>query len=135
MHVGGITEAAVTVDWETVTPQMQRGYADPQEATEFGAAAVAILLTKDLVGFSVIRRSRKGTGFDYWLGDEQDDPDLYFNHKARLEVSGIRHGTSSAINSRLQEKKDQTKRSDATGLPAYISIVEFGKPFALLVKR
>jgi len=50
----------------------------------------------------VIERSRKGTGFDYWLGSADEVGELPFQNKVRLEVSGIgkaddsfeRHGLS-----------------------------------------
>jgi hypothetical protein len=49
----------------------------------------AILLMRALTGYTVIERSRKGTGFDWWLGTE----DNLFQGKVRLEVSGILRGT------------------------------------------
>ena len=43
-------------------------YRDLQEATEMGACGIAIVIARELIGYSIIERSVKGTGFDYWLG-------------------------------------------------------------------
>jgi hypothetical protein len=51
-----------------VTEQLRLCYNDPEEATEFGACGVAILVLLELTGLRVVERSRKDTGFDYWLG-------------------------------------------------------------------
>ena len=57
------------------------------------AVAVAVLLIKHLTSYEVfVQRSRRGTGIDYWLGD---DTVLPYTRKARLEVSGILTGTSA----------------------------------------
>jgi hypothetical protein len=80
----------------------------------------------------VIQRSRKGTGFDYWLGDESYMP---FESKARLEVSGIRNGDQKVVTARVRAKLMQTEVSDVTSLPAYIVVVEFGHPVAEVRQR
>lgn len=113
--------------WPEVTDQIERCLNDPEVATEHGAVGIAVLLIKRLVGYAVVQRSRKGTGFDYWLGDEAD---TLFRNKARLEVSGIRHGDQKTIRARVQQKLVQTEASDETRLPAYVVVVEFGQPLA-----
>ena len=75
-----------------------------------------------------MERSRKGTGFDYWLGKKELDNTL-LQDKARLEVSGIRKGNESLIDSRIKLKMKQTERSD-NGLRAVIIVVEFSNPLA-----
>ena len=112
----------------TVTDQMRRSWADEQEATEEGAAGIALLLTRQETGYSANSRSRKRTGIDFWLGS---DPDVLIT-SARLEVSGILHGDAGTLRARVQEKMEQTKKSDATGLPVYVSVVEFSAPVAHL---
>ena len=98
-------------------------------ATEHGAYGVAFLIIGVASNFAAIERSARGTGFDYWLGDD----DGLFQRKARLEVSGMLTGGISAVNKRVAEKIGQTKRSAGT-LPAYAVIVEFGGPMAKVVK-
>ena len=130
LHLGGMKPDVVELEWSAVDEQQRRCYNDPQEATERGACGVAILVVKELTGKLVIERSKKGPGFDYWLGEKDDDNTL-FSGLARLEVSGILSGTSSQIDTRLKQKKEQVKPSDHLA-PAYIAVVEFGKPIAHL---
>jgi len=106
-----------------VTEQIRNTY-DMDEAVELGACGVAILVIRDITGLTVIR-ARKGIGIDYWLGDYQGD--LPFQNAARLEVSGILQGDQSRINARVKEKLDQVRTSNSP-LPAYICVVEFGRP-------
>lgn len=116
-----------SLKWPQVTAQIQRCLHDPEEATELGATGIAVLLAKKITGFTAVQRSRKGTGFDYWLGEDKGEP---FQNKARLEISGIRCGGGRDIKSRVAKKLKQTNPSDNTGLPAYICIVEFSQPVA-----
>lgn len=115
-----------------VTQQMRLCYNDPEEATEQGACAVAILLVRGLTGLTIVEQSRKGTGFDYWLGSEGESP---FQNKARLEVSGIRVGDESTVKTRVGQKLRQARRSDALRLPAYVVVVLFSRPMAQVVAR
>ncbi|HQG58199.1 MAG TPA: hypothetical protein PLX79_04495 [Candidatus Dojkabacteria bacterium] len=117
--------------WPRITSQMLRCWNDPEVTTEHGAVGVAVLLAKKEIGYNVIERSRKGTGFDYWLGDDEANP---FQNKARLEISGIRNMTDTQINTRVKKKLIQTNPSDGI-LPAYVIIVEFGNPLAEVRKK
>ena len=82
----------------------------------------------DTTSYTVIERSRKGTGFDYMLGDSLDP---LFTPKARLEVSGIMRETDgNTLDMRFHQKTAQTDKSDGTRLPAYVSVVEFSTPKA-----
>jgi hypothetical protein len=122
--------------WPGVTETMRRAYTDLERTTELGAYGVAILLVRDLTGLTAIRQSRKGTGFDYWLGPEKaGDDQLVFQDTARLEVSGILSGTDSQFAARLKQKLKQTEASDETRLSAYAVVVEFGRPQAEVAKR
>src|ERR1700680_191776 len=81
--------------------------------------------------YTVVERSRKGTGFAWWLGTE----DNLFQGKARLEVSGILRGTTRRINSRIKARIGQTRQSDNLALTAYVVVVGFGTPLAKVVQR
>jgi hypothetical protein len=132
LRVDGAFTAAFSLSWsETLTEAKRRFWNDLEEATQQGAYAVAILLIRALTGYTVIERSRKGTGFDWWLGTE----DNLFQGKARLEVSGILRGTPRRINSRLKARMGQTGRSDELALTAYVVVVEFGTPRAKVVQQ
>ncbi len=126
-HLTGMRVEQFPIEWSAVDEQIRRTYNDLQEATERGAYGIAILVVRDLTGKVVVERSKKGPGFDYWLGD--DDDDSLFLGKARLVVSGILSGPSSVIQSRLREKKEQIKPSEHLG-PGYVAVVEFGTPTA-----
>ncbi len=117
--------------WPKVTDQMRRCWNDYEVTTEQGAYAIAFLIIRELTNFTIIERSFKGTGIDYWLGDKND---LFFRRKTRLEVSGIRKGNQSTIKNRLNIKLKQTTRSHSL-LPVHIIIVEFSRPTAQVVLK
>jgi hypothetical protein len=127
----GVFETSYTLLWPDIDDRVVRQWNDEQEATEQGAVGVSILLITDLTEFQVVLRSRKGTGFDYWLGRKGD---VLFQSAARLEVSGIRSGSQRILDGRVRHKMEQTKRSDGS-LPAFIAVVEFGTPIAKVVRR
>ena len=130
LQVSGINTCNYSLLWEdTFSDQLRRTYADEQSVTERAAVAVSVVLALRQTDYTVIERSRKGTGFDYMLGDGQDP---LFTPKARLEVSGIMHETDgNTVEQRFRQKTVQTSQSDDTRLPAYVSIVEFSTPKAI----
>lgn len=129
LRLEGLRTELLSLVWDDVfDDQMRRTYADEQSVTERAAVAVSVMLALRTTAYTVIERSRRGTGFDYMLGDS-DDP--LFMPKARLEVSGImRESDGNTLAHRFEQKAAQTDRSDATRLPAYVSIVEFSTPKA-----
>lgn len=133
LSVRGYSDNEYPLNWPRITEQSHRSWNDPDLATEFGAVGVAALLIMKETGYTVIESSRKGTGFDYWLGNETDD--LPMNGKARLEVSGIRQGDDQAVKQRVRRKLQQTSVSDELLLPAFVIVVEFGRPLAEVRKR
>ena len=84
-----------------------------------------------LTEYHVVQRSWKGTGFDYWLGLKEDE---LFQNAARLEVSGIRQGGDKDMEKRIKQKTDQISKSDRMRLPAFVVVVEFGRPLAAVVR-
>ncbi|UII78612.1 hypothetical protein [Flagellimonas sp. CMM7] len=115
-----------------VTDEIKRTWEDMQEATEEGACGVALVQVAKESKYQVIERSRKGTGIDYWLGDNDS---FLFQRKARLEVSGSLNGDEGELNKRLKIKIEQTKQSDSTKLPVIIVIVGFAQPMMLTAER
>ncbi|MBQ8065271.1 MAG: hypothetical protein IJ200_06410 [Prevotella sp.] len=130
LSLTGITTDTCKLIWEDAfNEQLDRTYADEQSVTERSAVCISVLLALSLTNYTVIERSRRGTGIDYMLGDK-DDP--LFMPKARLEISGIKRETvKNTVTTRYQQKQEQTSISDHTQLPAYISIVEFSTPKAI----
>jgi hypothetical protein len=132
MAVKGIYTHTYEVHWTPTDEQTRKCWNDMQDATEYGAYGIAFLLIREMTPFTIIERARKGPGFDYWLGYEDD---ILFQKKARLEVSGILRGTDVDVNSRAKQKLEQTTPSDRMGFPAYVVIVEFNQPTSKLVTK
>ncbi len=130
LKVEGHFVRAYALFWEPVGEAARRSHGDAEVATEYGAYGLAILLIKALTGMTVVQRSFKGTGFDFWLGDANDPG---FQRKARLEVSGIRHGSTAQVKARLELKKRQIGNTPHA-LPGYVAVVEFGQPLTLIVR-
>lgn len=128
----GMLEQTMQLLWnDNFTDQMARSHADMQETTELAAVCVSLAVTQQITGYTVIERSRKGTGFDYLLGDDME----LFLPKARLEVSGIaKESLTNTVEGRFRQKSLQTSVSDETNIPAYISVVEFSNPKILFNK-
>lgn len=133
MAVQGVMTLDVQLKWDAPTAQARRAWADPEVATEFGAYGIASLLITLCCPLTIVERSRKGTGFDFWLGS-QDDPGPLFQARARLEVSGIRQGSDQSVASRTRQKLTQTDRS-AGALPAVVVVVEFSQPLSHLSEK
>lgn len=130
LTVKGIHPKVFCLRWrpQDVTPQVLRTWNDLQEATEDGAACLACLLVLELTEYTVIERSRKKTGFDYWLGRDEDS--ALFSRDGRLEVSGILKGSDGQIKKRVSIKVKQTSPTAHLGLPALAVVVEFSNPVA-----
>lgn len=125
LFVRGYRNKRYPLAWPPVTDQARRCWNDPEVATEHGAVGIAVLLAQKEIGYTVIERSQKGTGFDYWMGDGSS---FLLQKKARLEISGIRRG-SDRVKTRVRQKLRQTDPSDGSK-PAYVIVVEFGHPLA-----
>ena len=134
LAVRGYSHGHYALTWLAIAQQALRAWNDLENATEHGAAGIAILLADRELNYTVIEASRRGTGFDYWLGHESVG---MFQRKGRLEVSGIRRGDNSAIRRRVRQKLRQTELSDASfpDKPAYVIVVEFGNPVAEVRKK
>ena len=130
--VRGYSDNVYTLVWPPITEQSRRSWNDPENATEYGALGIGILIAKAEIGYEVIRRSWKGTGFDYWIGLASDEG---FVNKAGLEISGIRDGDEHIIRARVREKLQQTDRSEHLRLEIYVIVVEFGRPLAEVHKK
>jgi hypothetical protein len=127
LKIQGSITAEETIWWDPPNQQTLNCWNDPDEATEFGATGIAILLVKKYHKYKVIQRSRKGTGFDYWLGKSNH---INFKDKARLEVSGINKGSDNEIRRRVELKLNQIDQSKGLMLPGLVVVVEFSNPLA-----
>lgn len=129
----------VVIIWkDKIDAQVKRAWNDSLEATEYGATAIAILLIKKFTDYTIIERSFRGTGFDYWLGTGEYDENLlpFEQRKAQLEVSGIwKESEHNKIDVRVRLKQRQVNRSNFKKFPVFVIVVEFGTPKAKMVKQ
>jgi len=132
IRISGDFECPGRLEWSVPTEQSRRCWNDDGYATEHGAYGIAALLVEHC-GLEVVQRSKKKTGFDFWLGSASDNAAL-FQGLTRLEVSGIRSSDDSTINMRVKQKLKQTNPSDGK-LPAIVVVVEFGNPIAKIVEK
>src|SRR3989338_5681746 len=93
------------------------------DTTEIGAYGVCLAAVEIEEQLIAIKRAETLTGADWYIapiGTAPDDLELCF----RLEVSGLDSGSRSAIDTRLRQKIEQTRRG-ASNLPAIASVVGF----------
>jgi hypothetical protein len=135
LQIDGIQSCVIDLQWNTIDDTIRRFNADQEIATEYGAYGIVALILPYLTRFTIVERSIKGKsfGFDFWLGSI-DDPNTLFQRKARLEVSGIRRGSETMIQSRVNMKLKQITPSDAVA-PGYVAVVEFGTPNARIIEK
>lgn len=136
LEISGLHTGKVTLDWNTTVNK--NGYKEEKKFTEKGAEAISFLLAMQYTEYDILEEALIGTGIDYWLGygenHEKYDPLNFFS--ARLEISGIlRETPSNSFKKRIEQKKKQTNASNNTGLPAYVSIVEFSNLKAHISKK
>ena len=137
LRIRGHLNNTYALIWPPANDQARRTWADHQEATEYGATAIAVLLIRKGTGYTAIERSVKGTGIDYWLGYDAEGPP--FQNKARLEVSGILNvegdgrDVERAVSKRVMNKLKQTQSSSGS-LPGYVVVLEFGSPLGEVQK-
>lgn len=127
-----IEDTFSSVLWETeLTETFIKTYKDEKRTTDWGAMCLSIFLALNLTEYKDFEVSKTGDGIDFWLSKEGE-----LDFSARLEISGIRkESPTNTADNRLKVKKEQAKKSDATKLPAYISIIEFSKPKAIFVQK
>jgi len=111
LSLSGDLSGTATLEWANITEAHRRTHADLQDAAEFGACAIGIIIAVKLTGLSGVERSVKGTGIDFWLVQDSDEHGI-FQRSARLEASGILKGGENTIRARVNQKLAQTKPSD-----------------------
>src|SRR5262245_51936941 len=125
LRVHGEVEDTLEVHWRfPITRAMESFWNDMQVATGQGAYGISLVLLHEVRNWQVVERSRKKSGFDWWLGTA----DNYFQQKIRLEVSGILRGDIARIKSSATEKRRRLRRYPMVVSPAIVAVVEFGTP-------
>ena len=135
------TRSMLRLTWNAaVTQQMKNTWYDRREASEMGAAGLAILVILAFTEYTILRRMDidEKTGMDYWLSKSANVGNLtenFLKGDARLEVAGRRSASTGTIRDIVQSKLKRSKKSDDTGTPAYIVVVEFSSPVVYIEKR
>ena len=136
----------IVLRWmELETPSAKRSWRQRQRLGEWAAEGIAFLLVEEFTPYTIVdqaevdTRPGEGLGIDYYLGSKEDldceTGDDFPDHLARLEVSGILAQSSSSLSARVNEKIEQSKKSDYEGTPAYIIVVEFKTPVVNFTQR
>jgi hypothetical protein len=136
LTVEGDTKTDFNLEWNKNVKTA--GYKEPKKIIEHAAETISFFLSSKFTEYKVVEEALIGTGIDYWLG--YDELHKQYNSKnfiqARLEISGInKESITNSLKRRVKEKKEQSKTSDYSKLPAYISVVEFSTPKAFFGKR
>ncbi len=115
---------------------LKRAY-NKDDAIEYGAEALSLLLVRTCTDYTAIRRSATGTGIDYWLGDKKkNNNNIFSTTDARLEISGIlKENPRNTVKTRIKQKLKQTIPSDGSLFPVLVSIIEFGHPKSEMVRK
>lgn len=123
----------IKINWNTaVSTKILNTHKDENRTTDFGAMFISLSLLDGMLNFNQIESSALGTGVDFWVADDSQK----INFSGRIEISGIMKAKSTNnIDTRLKIKVEQIKKSNTSGVPAYISIIEFGNPEALIIKK
>lgn len=129
---GELAPEVVALTWTTPNAEILRTYADLQEATEWGAAGIALLLLHHAFGFRRYQRSWKGTGFDFWASKDMEGE--LMDGCDHLEVSGLLNGDVRREQERVAQKLGQVGRG---GMPGnqIVAVINFGPPKARFVFR
>lgn len=136
LNVSGLHTGKVHLNWSSVVNK--NGYKEEKKFTEKGAEALSFLLAMEFTEYEILEEAEIGTGVDYWLGygEDHEKYDQLNFLSARLEISGIlRETATNTFNKRISAKKKQTNASNSTGIPAYVSVIEFSKLKAHITKK
>jgi hypothetical protein len=107
-------------------------WANDIDTTESGAYGVSLAAVEAEENLVAVRRAETLTGADWYIAPLGTDPgDL--EDCFRLEVSGVDAGDRRIIETRLQQKINQTRKG-ASNLPAIASVVGF-KEKAIAIQK
>ena len=111
------------VEFQKPNARVLNAWANDIDATEDGAYCVCLAAVEVEEQLVAVKRAETLSGADWYVapvGTAPDDLERCF----RLEVSGLDSGSRSAVEARLRQKVDQTRRG-ASNLPAIASVVGF----------
>ena len=118
------TAQRYAVTWTVPDERAQRAWANPDDATEAGAYAVALASLEARFGLVALARTGRHSGSDWWIGSPTVDTELDLENAMRLEVAGMDRASDEAhVIARLSRKVEQVRKA-GTG-PARAVVVAF----------
>ena len=128
--------AAAEILWtREFSEKIAKMFGVPSNAAELAGEGIAFLTILAITDYTILERSNKGTGVDFWLGYKDDVAESNFQRAARMEVKGrTRLENDSQIRDVVRKGLKQTRRSAATRLPAYVILTEFSRPVIYMVQ-
>lgn len=133
LKVTGDVEEDFQLFWsDKITLQKISTWKDKNEATEYGASAIAILLIFVLEGLVIKERLPQNDTADYSLRTVQSA-----QQKGQLEVSGIwKEAKGNTNKTRVRIKLNRlSKNPSIPHLPIYVIVTEFGSPKSKIKKH
>ena len=113
-------EKPLVLLFEPPNDQIHDSYANMQDATEYGAYAVAFGAAHETEGYVVKKRAHHGSGSDFLMVKDGESDENF----VRLEVSGV-GSPQGNLPARLQKKKSQLNSGDLLR-PGVAVVVGFG---------
>lgn len=130
----GTLNESFEITWsEELTDDMIDSWKDLNEATEYGATAIAILLTNEILKMKRVVRNIGAA--DYIISDVEMNEDQSQYPVVYLEISGIFSAIlNNSISKRVSQKVLQVKKGIASA-PFLVVVVEFSSPEAKIERR
>lgn len=85
------------------------------------------MLIEELTPWTIARRARIGTGFDYWLARKGASLSRLQQGGIKLELSGMFEGPDHRVGARVRAKLQQARRT-LTDLETVAIVVRFRSP-------
>lgn len=116
------------------TDRIAKAFGSTANAAELAGEGMAILTIIAMTDYTIVERSIKGSGVDFWLGHIEDTTEKTIQRAARMEVKGrTRIESDGRIHSAVRAGMKQTTRSAATKLPVCVVLTEFSRPIIYMV--
>lgn len=128
LKITGEFEEHFKLVWsDKLTEEVKSSWVDKNEATEYAATAMAMLIIPVVTEFNYFRRTRGGT--DYIMSKAKNEKD-----KSYLEISGIwKQSKTNSLKMRVAIKKKQVEKT-IIDAEAFVVVTEFGEPETKILK-
>jgi hypothetical protein len=137
LNVSGDYHADFSLIWTQEIGILERKtWKDLREAAEYAATGIALLIMLELTSYTTFEREEQGQGSDFIMWQWNEEVKNYLSDWASLEISGIlEEKIGNSLSMRISKKAQQIAKTKFLNQPAFIAVVEFGKPKAKIVKK